>query len=87
MELNTIEVWQPRWHDRMVLIPPYKVAAHNKIIFTQAKSLEGKVYYASKQALSERPKENNGTVDCYVIALDDLELMATPENNQQRKLI
>lgn len=87
MILNEIQVWSPRWHDRMVLIPPYKVAQHNKIIFTKAKNLEGKEYYASKQMLQERPKETNGTVECYVIALDDLELMATPENNKQRRLI
>jgi hypothetical protein len=87
MELNTIEIWDARWHDRTVLINPIKVAAHNKIIFTKSKSLGGNEYYASGNAIKSYSKESNGRIDCYVVPLDDLEKLATPENNKQRRLV
>lgn len=78
MELNTIEIWQPRYHDRKVLINPLKVAEHNKVVFTKAGGLNG-AYYISGQVIKSYPKESNGTIDCYCVDLDKLEKIATPE--------
>ena len=43
--LNKIEIWQPRYKDRKVLIATYKVGNQNSIIFTKAKHLLYKEYY------------------------------------------
>ena len=34
---NRIEIWQPLWKDRVVLISKYKVGLHNQIEFTKTK--------------------------------------------------
>lgn len=71
--LQLIEIWQPRYKDRKVLVAKYKVSTHNKIIFTKAKHLEGKEYYISGADASKYPIEDNGKLACYAIPLDDLE--------------
>jgi len=65
-----INIWNPRWHDRKVLIAKYKVKpGTNEIIFTKAKTLKGK-YTLSGEEISKFPIETNGTIDCYVVPLD-----------------
>lgn len=71
--MNTIEIWQPRWKDRKVLIAKYKVQTNNKIIFTKAKTLEGKDFYISAEKISQYPIEDNGKIACYAVPLDDLD--------------
>lgn len=66
-----IEIWQPRWHDRKVLIAKYKVTqGKNKIIFTKAKQLKDKVFLVDGGVIAKCPIETNGTVDCYAVPLD-----------------
>jgi hypothetical protein len=72
--MNTIEIWQPRWKDRTVLIAKYKVQSQNQIIFTKAKTLQDKEYYISADELKKYPIENNGKIDCYVVPLDKLNI-------------
>lgn len=69
---QVIEIWQPRWKDRVVLIAKYKVGTHNEIIFTKTPSLEGSFYISGVNA-SKYPIETNGKLACYAIPLDDLE--------------
>ena len=64
----------PRYKDRKVLIACYKVGVNNKIVFTKAKHLENKEYYMSGEKIKTYPKTTNGTVECYEVPLDDLEL-------------
>lgn len=71
--IQLIEIWQPRYKDRVVLVAKYKVGTHNKIVFTKAKHLEGKEYYISGAKASTYPIDNNGKIACYTIPLDDLE--------------
>lgn len=69
---QVIEIWQPRWKDRVVLIAKYKVGTHNEIVFTKTPSLEGSFYISGVNA-SKYPIETNGKLACYAIPLDDLE--------------
>lgn len=72
IELTTIPVWHPRYHDNKVLIATKKVRAHNRIIFTKAKSLLGKEFYISSERIKKYPKESNGVLQCYAVPLEDL---------------
>lgn len=87
MVLNEIQIWSPKYSTDQVLIDPKKVTAHNKIVFTKAKHLEGKEYYLSGQTIRQSSLVSNGKIDCYAVDMSKLELLATPENNKQRKLI
>lgn len=65
-----IEVWQPRWHDRVVLIAKYKACAgKNEIVFTKAKSLKGKKFYVDGMDMAKCPLETNGTILCYAVPM------------------
>jgi hypothetical protein len=66
-----IEIWQPRWHDRKVLIAKYKVKeGSNEIIFTKAKSLKDSVYVVHSNIIKQYPLETNGKIPCYAVPLD-----------------
>lgn len=68
-----IEIWQPRWHDRKVLISKFKVdPGDNEIIFTKTKSLQGK-FHISGEKIKQYPIESNGMIDCYTVPLKELE--------------
>lgn len=69
---QTIDIWQPRWKDRVALIAKYKVGTHNVITFSKTKSLKGE-YYISGEAIKQYPIDNNGKLDCYAVPLDALE--------------
>ena len=68
-----ISLWQPRWHDRTVLIATYKVSnGNNTIIFTKAKSLKGIKFILDGCLIRSFPISNNGTISCYAVPLDVL---------------
>lgn len=69
---QNIEIWQPRWRDRVVLIAKYKVGQHNVVSFTKAKSMPGE-YYISGESVRSYPTDTNGTLECYAVPLDALE--------------
>ena len=71
---QNIEIWQPRWKDRVVLIAKYKVGEHNKITFTKTKSMADR-YYLSGETIRNCPLDTNGTTDCYAVPMDKLELL------------
>lgn len=66
-----IEILQPRWHDRKVLIATYKVGEHNHIKFINTKNMPD-IYYVSGRVIRKYPKESNGTIDCYSVPLGEL---------------
>ena len=68
-----IEIWQPRYHDNKVLIAKYKTGVKNEIVFTKAKHLTGMIFAISGEKLARYPIENNGSISCYAVPLDDLE--------------
>lgn len=78
--LQLIEIWQPRYKDRMVLLATYKVKEHNKIVFTKAKHLADKVYYISGSKAKQYETTTNGKLSCYEVPLDDLEILEYKED-------
>jgi hypothetical protein len=71
--LNLIDIWTPRYKDRVVLIASYKVKENNKIIFTKAKHLAGKQFFMKGSKIKSYPLDSNGRLTCYAVPLDDLE--------------
>lgn len=72
--MQQIEIWQPRWHDRVVLIAKHKVASRNVVVFTKTKALKGR-YYVSGEDITACPLESNGKIECYAVPLDKLTLL------------
>lgn len=72
--MNRIEIWQPRYKDRKVLIAKYKVGVNNEIVFTKAKHLEGKVFKMKGAKIEKYPLDTNGRIPCYAVSLDDFEV-------------
>lgn len=70
--MSKIDIWQPRWKDRKVLIAKYKVGEICEITFSKAPSLPG-TYYISGDDVRKYPLETNGKIPCYAVPLDDLE--------------
>lgn len=70
--MSHIEIWQPRWKDRVVLIARFKVKEHNAIVFTKTPTMPD-VYYLSGEKTRTFPVESNGKIDCYAVPLNDLE--------------
>jgi hypothetical protein len=69
-----IEIWQPRWKDRRVLIAKHKVGTHNKITFTKAKSLPEE-YYLSGKTIQSYPIGFNGKLEVYEVPMGELEIL------------
>jgi hypothetical protein len=69
-----ITIWNPRWHDRKVLIAKYRVMnGPNVIRFTKAKSLKDKDYTMPGEQIRTYPLETNGKIPCYAVPLDELQ--------------
>lgn len=67
-----IEIRQPRWKDRTVLIATYKVSAGKNLIkFTQTKSLPD-IYSCDAKDIVKCPIQSNGKIDCYAVPLSML---------------
>ncbi len=71
-----INIKQPRWKDRTVLIAKYKVGMHNIIDMVGIK--EGNAYsgkfYLSGETITKYPLNTNGKIDCYAVPLDELQV-------------
>jgi hypothetical protein len=70
--INKIDIWQPRWKDRKVLLATFKVKQDNIVVFTKTPSLKGE-FYISGATARQYPLENNGKIDCYAVPLSELE--------------
>jgi|MudIll2142460700_1097286.scaffolds.fasta_scaffold04096_13 hypothetical protein len=69
--MSDIEIWEPRWKDKVVLVAVNKARDHNYIIFTRAPSLPGR-YYISGRDLRECPRDSNGRIACFAVPLSKL---------------
>lgn len=69
---NRIEIWQPRWHDRVVLVAKHKVGINNEIYFSKSPTLTG-VYKMRGEKMEKYPVDTNGTCPCYAVPLEDFE--------------
>lgn len=77
--LNLIEIWAPRWRDRVVLVAPWKVGNHNKVVFTRAKSMPGEYYLSGKTIRDcKLDMSGNGKSSMYAVPIDKLEKLEKP---------
>jgi len=68
-----IEIFSPRWRDRVALVAKYKVVSGtNEIRFTKAGSYNG-VYSVDGDVIRKCALDINGKIDCYVVPLAKLE--------------
>ena len=67
-----IEIWQPRWFDRTVLIACSKVKdGDNWIRFTKTPSMTG-TYMCHSDIIRSSPVVSNGKIRCYAVPLYEL---------------
>ena len=67
-----IRIWEPRYHDRVVLVAKHKVKdGVNKIIFTKSKSLKGKTFELTGDFIRNCPLDSNGKIPCYAVPLEE----------------
>lgn len=66
-----IEVWQPRYRDRTVLLAKYKISTHNIVKITKSNSHNGE-YYVDGKTVSKYPIESNGKIPVYAVPIDEL---------------
>ena len=65
-----IKIWNPRWHDKKVLIAKYKVhPGVNQIKFIKG-TLKDRTYYILQENIINSPVESNGKISCYSVDLD-----------------
>ena len=69
---KVLDIWQPRWHDRTVLIACTRVHnGDNVITFSKTPSLPGR-YHIDGALARSYPVASNGKILCYVVPLADL---------------
>lgn len=81
-QFHYFEIWEPKYSTDEVLLKASKVGTHNKIVFTKAKSLKGKVFYVSGKEVRRFKKIYNNSIWCYAVPmsrLDELELIENKE--------
>ena len=71
---KVIEIWQPRYKDRTVLIATTKVVkGENRIVFTKAPQFKDMVFVCDGDVIKNCPLDSNGKIDCYAVPLSKLE--------------
>jgi hypothetical protein len=74
--MKTIEIWQPRYSTKSVLVATHKIAIGvNYITFTKDKSLFGNIYKIDGNKARTYPKQPNGSIEVYEIPMSELELI------------
>jgi hypothetical protein len=68
-----IEIWAPRYKDRVVLLAAHKIGDRNKVVFTKAKHMGTDPYFISGAEVKKYKKETNGRIECYAVPLDKFE--------------
>lgn len=77
--MNVLDVWQPRWHDRTVLLAPWKVGNENMIKIGHRSFPEP--FYMSGEKIRTYPKtkvdrKGAAPVEMYVVPINDLMTMS-----------
>jgi len=86
--VNTIELWQPRWRDKVVLLDTRKIGEHNVVHITKAgKSWDGNWYVSGKTvklyAPEQHPTKSGGHILLHPVPLDELVVYEGKEDGQQ----
>lgn len=80
-QMSYFEIWQPRYHDKTVLLAARKVGTHNKILFTKAPSMGNTPYYIAGNIVKKCTQESNGKIMCYVVSIEKLEPLEITERS------
>lgn len=68
--MTVIEIWQPRWHDRTVLVKTERVKdGWNYLRFTKTPSMTGLYRFNGTTVREECEVQSNGKILCFVIPL------------------
>lgn len=74
---QNFQIYNPRWHDRIVLLADFKIQSHNVITFPKARTLVGEWYISGDKAKTfpaEPMKTKSGTtMTMRVVPIDELE--------------
>lgn len=74
---QVIELWQPRYHDKVMLIAKWRIRSHNIIKVTKSNAYNGEYYVSGEVAAKcpiEKVKDKTGTERLfYVIPIDLVE--------------
>lgn len=66
-----IEIWAPRWHDRVVLISTRRIGEINEIVFTKTKAISPEqVFVVPASVIRQYPIVSNGKIQCYAVPLN-----------------
>ena len=82
--IKTIEIWNPRWHDRMVLINEShldKKIPHYRIVFTKVKSMTGNYYLSYKTIKKGKKEMHDGGVIRRAVPMSKLEDLIIEEHS------
>lgn len=77
--MQLFSIWHPVYSENRVLLKASKVGTHNKIIFTKAPSMGTLPYYVSGKIVRKYKKTSNGSINCYSVPLEELELLELSE--------
>ena len=80
MNINTIDIWAPKYSTNSVLVASHKILnGNNRVIFTKAKHLEGGVYEMDGEKMRTYPSQPNGKGVVHVIPFDDFTCTKEPQ--------
>ena len=85
IQMQVFDIWAPRYHDKMVLLMDKRIGEHNKIVFTDAKSMGTLPYYISgkeaKKFKLETKTSKMGNINKFrCVPEDSLKLMEYEEH-------
>lgn len=85
--LTYFQIWQPRYHDKRVLLSAQKVKSAKtkfaKIHFTKAPSMAGD-WVISIKKIKAFPIQTNSSIQCYAVPLSELQPLEL--TNDEREL-
>lgn len=74
--MNVITIWEPRWHDRTVLVADKRLLSHNQIVI-EHKDFPAPFYLTGERAksfpLEQMPTKSGGVIAVRAIPLTELE--------------
>ena len=85
--MRVIEIWMPRYHDRVVLVAECKVKVGvNYIRFTKDPNRKGILYKVDGDRVREECEiTSNGKIKCFVVPLGWLEEVGTRAQEQAKE--
>lgn len=84
----TFRIWEPRYHDKKVLLSKLKVdqpkakrKVEHLIVELESNYMRGS-WYLSRTVAKRAKVESNGVIDCYCVPLDKLQTVEISERSK-----